>query len=105
MSLDALSGAVKDLSVNETRFGHRDAYATVQYTATFAAGADPAPYDEFVREFRAVMEQYWGTGASLNWIPRFARTLPISGKRHTACTGTSRGDPAGTFTLPVSVLD
>lgn len=36
VSLDALGGAVMDLPADATGFGHRDAYATVQYTATFA---------------------------------------------------------------------
>ncbi|MCC3279078.1 FAD-dependent oxidoreductase [Arthrobacter sp. zg-Y40] len=67
VSLDALGGAVRDLHV-ETGFAHRDAYATVQYTATFEDSADPAPYDVFVRESRAAMEPWWGTGAYVNYL-------------------------------------
>lgn len=67
VSLDALGGAVRDLGVEETGFGHRAALATVQYTATYAAGGAPAPFDAFVRGARAAMVPFWGEGAYANY--------------------------------------
>ena len=46
VSLDALGGAVADVRNDATAFGHRSAMMTVQYTATFPDGADPAPPDD-----------------------------------------------------------
>ena len=40
---------------------------TVQYTATFPDGADPAPLDSYVHDFRTAMVPYWGYGAYVNY--------------------------------------
>ncbi len=42
ISMDALGGAVMELSPNETAFIHRKALMIVQYTATFANGDSSA---------------------------------------------------------------
>ena len=67
VSLDALGGAVADLGAGETAFWYRGALMSVQYTATFASGSDPAPLDSYVRGFRAAMVPHWGRGAYVNY--------------------------------------
>lgn len=67
VSMDALGGAVRQLAPGATAFPHRHALASVQYTATFPDGTDPAPLDAFVRGFRAAMTPYWGDGAYVNY--------------------------------------
>lgn len=67
VSMDALGGRVRDLSPTATAFPHRTALMTVQYTATFANGADPAPFDAYVRGFRSALEPQWGDGAYVNY--------------------------------------
>jgi FAD/FMN-containing dehydrogenase len=66
ISLDALGGRVRDLDPDQTAFVHRDALATVQYTATFPPGT-PAKADRFVRGFRAAMVPHWGNHAYVNY--------------------------------------
>lgn len=67
ISMDALGGAVKKIASNATAFPHRSALATVQYTATFADGAAPAPLDDYVRGFRSALVPQWGEGAYVNY--------------------------------------
>jgi len=67
ISMDALGGAVAKVAPSATAFPHRAALASVQYTATFADGTDPAPLDAYVRGFRAAMTPYWGDGAYVNY--------------------------------------
>jgi hypothetical protein len=67
ISMDALGGAVAELGAGETAFGHRGALMSVQYTATFEAGSNPAPLDAYVRGFRAAMVPHWGDGAYVNY--------------------------------------
>lgn len=103
VSLDALGGAVRDVAADETGFGHRDAYATVQYTATFEDTADPAPYDAFVRESRAAMEPSWGTGAYINYLdPSIPEPGPayFGGNAARLAEIRSSADPEGRFALP-----
>jgi hypothetical protein len=56
----------------DTAFVHRQALATVQYTATFPPG-DPAAADAYVRGFRAAMVPHWGNHAYVNYADA---TLP-----------------------------
>lgn len=67
VALDALGGAVSDIGAADTAFPWRSALWTAQYTATFADGADPAPFDAYVRGFRAAMQPAWGTSAYANY--------------------------------------
>lgn len=67
VALDALGGAVADVGRTDSAFPWRNALMTVQYTAVFADGADPAPFDAYVRGFRQAMEPAWGTGAYANY--------------------------------------
>lgn len=66
LSIDALGGRVHDVPAAESAFVHRDALATVQYTATYASGG-PAPADAYVREFRRAMLPHWGNHAYVNY--------------------------------------
>lgn len=66
ISLDALGGRVRDLAPGDTAFVHRDALATVQYTATFPPG-DASTADGYVRGFRAAMLPHWGNTAYVNY--------------------------------------
>ena len=66
ISIDALGGRVRDLAPDATAFVHREALATVQYTATYAQG--PAtPADAYVRGFRSAMTPWWGQHAYVNY--------------------------------------
>ncbi|MEO6944098.1 MAG: FAD-binding protein [Lacisediminihabitans sp.] len=67
VSMDALGGAVRTLAPSATAFPHRTSIMTVQYTATFPNGADPAPFDDYVRGFRAALVPEWGDSAYVNY--------------------------------------
>lgn len=67
VSLDALGGAVARVAATDTAFVHRDALMTVQYTATFADGSNPATFDTYVRAFRDAMVPSWGDAAYVNY--------------------------------------
>ena len=67
ISMDALGGAVGDLGPGDTAFPHRGAIMTVQYTATFPDGTDPAPLDAYVRGFREAMVPSWAEAAYINY--------------------------------------
>jgi len=103
ISIDALGGAVGDLAPNATAFPHRTALATVQYTATFANGSDPAPFDAYVRGFRGALTGSWGDGAYVNYADA---TLTDPAKSYFAdnarrlATIRSKYDPKGIFTQP-----
>ncbi|RUR01912.1 FAD-binding oxidoreductase [Labedella endophytica] len=66
-SLDALGGAVARIAGDATPVSFRGALYTVQYTAVFTDGADPIPFDRFVRGLRSTMTPAWGTGAYVNY--------------------------------------
>jgi hypothetical protein len=66
ISIDALGGAVNDISPAGTAFGHRGALATVQYTATYGTGPATAA-SSYVRGFRSAMTPSWGSGAYVNY--------------------------------------
>ncbi len=66
ISIDALGGAVNDISATGSAFGHRGALTTVQYTATYTSG--PATRATgYVRGFRSAMTPSWGSGAYVNY--------------------------------------
>jgi FAD/FMN-containing dehydrogenase len=67
ISMDALGGAVASLSASATAFPHRSALMTVQYTATYANGTAPGPFDDYVRGFRTALTPQWGEGAYVNY--------------------------------------
>lgn len=67
VALDALGGAVVDVGAGDSAFPWRSALMTVQYTAVFADGADPAPFDAYVRGFRKAMRPAWGDAAYANY--------------------------------------
>lgn len=103
VSLDALGGAVRDVEDAATGFGHRRAFATVQYTATFDDGLDPAPFDAFVRGSRDAMEPFWGIGAYFNYSDS---SIPAPGPAYFGDHASrlsairSAADPTGIFALP-----
>jgi len=66
ISIDALGGKVRDLAPDATAFVHRDALATVQYTATFPPGT-ATDADAYVHDFRAAMLPHWGNHAYVNY--------------------------------------
>ncbi|MDX6372674.1 MAG: hypothetical protein QOD98_1662 [Nocardioidaceae bacterium] len=66
ISVDALGGRVRDVAAGETAFVHREALATVQYTATYPPGTATRA-DTFVRGFRAAMLPHWGNHAYVNY--------------------------------------
>jgi FAD/FMN-containing dehydrogenase len=71
ISIDALGGRAGALAPSATAFVHRDALATVQYTATWdAAAARPRAADaarSYVSSFRTAMTPAWGEHAYVNY--------------------------------------
>ncbi|MFD1720374.1 FAD-binding oxidoreductase [Amnibacterium endophyticum] len=102
VSLDALGGAVADLRPGDTAFPWRNALWTAQYTAAFADGADPAPYDAAVRRLRSTMRPAWGDAAYANYCDA-AITDPAAyfGANTPRLRGIARAaDPQGLFAQP-----
>ncbi|MFC6341634.1 BBE domain-containing protein, partial [Nocardioides hankookensis] len=66
ISIDDQVGKVRDLAPGDTAFVHREALATVQYTATFPPGTGTSA-DAYVRGFRAAMVPHWGEHAYVNY--------------------------------------
>jgi FAD/FMN-containing dehydrogenase len=103
VSLDALGGAVGSLAPDATAFPHRRALMTVQYTATFADGADPAPFDAYVRGFRAALVPKWGNGAYVNYADASlpdAATAYFGDNAARLASIRKKYDPRGMFTQP-----
>ncbi len=69
ISIDALGGRVRDLQPGDTAFVHREALATVQYTATFPPGS-ARDADAYVHGFRDAMLPHWGDHAYVNYADR-----------------------------------
>jgi FAD/FMN-containing dehydrogenase len=102
VSIDALGGKVRDLSPDDTAFVHREALATVQYTATFPPGTG-ADADSYVRGFRAAMLPHWGDHAYVNYadptIEGYQDAYFGANADRLAQTRTTY-DPDGFFTQP-----
>lgn len=103
VAMDALGGQVRELSPSATAFPHRTALMVVQYSATFANGADPAPFDAYVRGFRSALEPQWGDGAYVNYadasLPDPAKSYFGNNAARLAAVRT-KYDPTGVFTQP-----
>ena len=67
ISIDALGGKVRDLAPDDTAFVHREALATVQYTATFPPGTAEAPPTPTSAASAAAMLPHWGNHAYVNY--------------------------------------
>lgn len=105
VSFDALGGAVGDLAADATSFGHRDAFATVQYTATYSSGG-PARFDTFVRGLRATMKPWLGDGAYVNYADETITDYPGAywGANYPRLQQVKRAiDPDNLFTFPQAV--
>ena len=81
---------------------HREALATVQYTATYTRG--PAtPADEYVRGFRSAMTPWWGQHAYVNYADA---TIPDPASAYFGANAPrlrrvrEAYDPDGFFTQP-----
>ncbi len=103
ISMDALGGAVADVAPGATAFPHRTALMSVQYTATFADGADPAPLDAYVRGFRSAMTPSWGHGAYVNYADASLAdpaTSYFAGNAKRLASVKNVYDPTGVFSQP-----
>jgi FAD/FMN-containing dehydrogenase len=70
ISFDSLGGAVADVAASDTAFVHRQALASVQFTATWASmstSPDPAPFDTYVRAGRSDLATWTGNGAYVGY--------------------------------------
>ena len=70
VSFDSLGGAVADVASADSAFVHRQALASVQFTATWASIAsspDPAPFDAYVRAGRTALAPWTGDGAYVGY--------------------------------------
>jgi hypothetical protein len=103
ISMDALGGAVAKVAPTATAYPHRNALASIQYTATFPDGTNPAPLDDYVRGFRTAMTPYWGDGAYVNYSdasladPAASYFGPNAGRLKTV---RAKYDPHEVFTQP-----
>jgi hypothetical protein len=103
VSLDALGGAVRTIAPTATAFPHRTALMTVQYTATFPNGEDPAPFDAYVRGFRAALVPEWGDSAYVNYAdPSLADPAAsyFAGNAARLAEVSRQYDPNGLFRQP-----
>jgi FAD binding domain/Berberine and berberine like len=103
ISMDALGGAVATLAAGATAFVHRAALMTVQYTSTFAVGADPGPYFSYVRGFRAAMTPHWGDSAYVSYADAAIQNSSAAyfGANASRLASIARTyDPHGLFTQP-----
>lgn len=102
VSLDALGGAVAEVAAGGTAFPWRTALWTAQYTATFANGADPAPFDAYVRGFRAAMRPAWGDSAYANYCDASITDPAAYFGENTARLRqiAKAADPSGVFSQP-----
>jgi FAD/FMN-containing dehydrogenase len=102
ISIDALGGKVADVAPEATAFVHRQALATVQYTATFPPG-DPHVAETYVRGFRAAMVPHWGNHAYVNYadatIPDY-RAAYFGANAVRLAEVRADYDPDGAFTQP-----
>jgi FAD/FMN-containing dehydrogenase len=105
ISMDALGGVVATIDPSATAFVHRTALMTVQYTATFAVGADPTPFDAYVRGFRTTMTNHWQNWAYVNYcdatVPD-ADTAYFGANLPRLTSLKAQYDPHGLFTQPQS---
>ena len=102
ISIDALGGRVRDVGPDDTAFAHREALATVQYTATFPPG-DPRAADAYVRGFREAMVPHWDEHAYVNYADSSISDYQAAYfGDHAARLATVRSayDPDGFFTQP-----
>jgi FAD/FMN-containing dehydrogenase len=102
ISIDALGGKVRELESTDTAFVHRDALATVQYTATFPPGS-ASDADTYVRGFRAAMLPHWGDHAYVNYSDATIedyRTAYFGDNADRLAQARTTYDPDGFFTQP-----
>ena len=103
ISMDALGGNVTKVAPTATAFPHRSALASIQYTATFPDGTNPAPLDAYVRGFRTAMMPHWGDGAYVNYSDA-SLTDPaqsyFAGNAARLQSVRAKYDPNGFFTQP-----
>ena len=108
-SVVGLGGAVRDTTTNDSAFGHRDALLMLHYLArwgTSTPALDPAPFDGYVRGFRAAMAPWCGTGAYVNYLDS-----AITDYGNAYWPGTYSGlrtikhnvDPGNLYTFPQSI--
>lgn len=68
ISIDALGGHVRDRAAADTAFVHRDALATVQYTATWHSGSPVSQAESWVRGTRRRLTPAWGDHGYVNYL-------------------------------------
>lgn len=110
LTIVALGGAVRDVSITTSAFAHREALFMMHYLARWSPSTptlNPAPYDGYVRGFRAAMAPYLGSGAYVNY-----QDSAISDFGNAYWPGTyaqlrsvkSKVDPGNAFRFPQSVV-
>jgi FAD/FMN-containing dehydrogenase len=109
VSFDSLGGAIADVAPGDSAFVHRQALASVQFTATWAsmtASPDPKPFDTYVRAGRSALATWTGTGAYVGYCdPSIVDYGPAYWGANYARLQTVKKqyDPADLFTFPQSV--
>lgn len=109
VAFDSLGGAVAEPASAATAFVHREAIASMQYTATWTeseALRSPAPMDAYVQAFRAAMTPWCADAAYVNyqdasiqnygqayWGANYGRLQQVK----------AMVDPHGVFTFPQAV--
>ena len=70
VSFDSFGGAIASVAASETAFVHRQALASIQFTATWSSiqeSPDPAPFDAYVRAGRSALAPWTGSGAYVGY--------------------------------------
>jgi FAD/FMN-containing dehydrogenase len=107
VSFDSLGGAIGAVGGGASAFGHRDAVATAQYTATWTdTGASPARFDAYVRGFRSALAPWLGSAAYVNYADASITNFGPAywGSNYPRLQSVKRTyDPHNLFTFPQSV--
>lgn len=109
LTVVALGGAVRDTDTSTSAFAHRDALFMLHYLARWSPAIpnlSPAPFDGYVRGFRAALAPYVGSSAYVNyqdsaitdygnayWPGTYAQLRSVKAKV----------DPTNVFAFPQSV--
>jgi FAD/FMN-containing dehydrogenase len=110
VSFDGLGGLVAEVDSAATAFVHRNALATVQYTATWASmstSADPSGFDAYVRGERAALMPWTGSAAYVNYVDPAISDYGQAywGANYSRLRQIKKSyDPANLFRFPQSVI-
>jgi len=112
VSFDALGGVIAAVAPSDTAFVHRQALASVQYTATWASmsavtgSVSAAPFDAYVGDQRSALQPWTGPSAYVNYADPAIIDYGAAywGANYSRLQAVKRDyDPSELFTFPQAV--